>query len=85
MLSDSQLERCSEAYRFGYNDGYYNRPARTQYSGFGFAAHDYANGFKAGANDAFWAKHSHHAYKGLGNTICDECGQTLNHPVHRTK
>ena len=25
-----------------------------------------------------------HVYQGLGNTICDWCGNTLNHPIHTT-
>ncbi len=24
-----------------------------------------------------------HKYKGLGNTICQTCGNTLNHPIHQ--
>jgi hypothetical protein len=23
-----------------------------------------------------------HPYRGLGNTICEECGRTLNDPIH---
>ena len=23
-----------------------------------------------------------HTYKGLGNTICEQCGHSLNHPIH---
>ncbi len=26
-----------------------------------------------------------HKYQGLGNTICDSCGNTMNHPIHRVK
>ena len=25
-----------------------------------------------------------HSYAGLGNTICDACGHSLNHPIHRS-
>jgi hypothetical protein len=60
MLSAATLERVSIAYRRGYMDGFNER----QNVGSGvsdkyikpFAEGDYAEGFKAGANDCKWAK-----------------------------
>jgi hypothetical protein len=57
MLSPSQLERASAAYRRGYYDGYYGRPtpAGTMPPDYSFAARDYDEGRRAGANDRLWA------------------------------
>ena len=59
MLSPNVLERATAAYRKGYYDGHAGKP-----SGFvdnpeaanPFAISDYNEGYKAGANDAHWAK-----------------------------
>lgn len=59
MLSPSTLERVSVAYRRGYYDGYYgtNQGAAVKPEYIKpFADYDYEQGFKAGANDAKWAK-----------------------------
>ena len=57
MLSDKTLERVSVAYRRGYRDGAAgNQPfceVRPEYIK-PFADFDYAEGYKAGANDAKW-------------------------------
>jgi hypothetical protein len=59
MLSPSTLERVSVAYRRGYCDGYARRPqadsagVRDEYI-LPFANGDYADGYKAGANDRKW-------------------------------
>jgi ribosome modulation factor len=59
MLSDATLERVSVAYRRGYRDGAAGRKpfleVKPSYIK-PFAEVDYINGYKAGANDARWAK-----------------------------
>ena len=59
MLSDATLERVSVAYRRGYKDGFYGREntgalVKPEYIK-PFADFDYAEGYKAGANDRKWA------------------------------
>lgn len=60
MLSPNTLERVSVAYRRGYYDGHAGRPhfceVKPEYIK-PFAKGDYEAGYKAGANDAKWAKH----------------------------
>jgi len=64
MLSPNTLERVSHSYRRGYYDGYYGRENKNDpvvrtdnniplkpFSDF-----DYAEGYKAGANDAYWER-----------------------------
>jgi hypothetical protein len=56
MLSPTTLERVSCSYRRGYYDGYdgkpVNNPTRHPFD-HPFANHDYAAGYKAGANDKY--------------------------------
>jgi hypothetical protein len=62
MLSANTLERVSHSYRRGYHDGYFGRepkndPVPHTDSGVPlkpFSDFDYSEGFKAGANDAYW-------------------------------
>ena len=57
MLSPNDLERGSQAYQKGYRDGYNGNPASEGLALLGtFVAHDYAEGYKAGGNDAKWDK-----------------------------
>lgn len=58
MMSAATLERVSVAYRRGYMDGYNHRDnvgagVRDEYIK-PFADYDYAESFKAGANDRKW-------------------------------
>ena len=60
MLSAATLNRVSESYRRGYEDGYNRRPmidAKSSDHPFDrpFANHDYMAGHKAGANDRKWS------------------------------
>jgi hypothetical protein len=62
MLTDATLNRVSGDYRRGYHDGYAKREenfrnAPDPFNGRPFAASDYANRYKAGANDRKWSDH----------------------------
>ncbi len=57
MLSTNVLARGSQAYQKGYRDGYDGKEAAKGLALLGtFVAHDYAEGYKAGTNDARWDK-----------------------------
>lgn len=55
-MNDSTLLRVSTQYRNGYRDG--ERVAVEKVPGevLGFGRYDYAQGYSAGLNDAFWQK-----------------------------
>ena len=55
MLTPAALDRASQGFRRGYRDGAEGRPLVNPYEAGSFAAFDYAEGHKAGENDAAWA------------------------------
>lgn len=57
MLSATQLERASGAYRSGYHDGYAKKEKRRDFHKGSFADFDYRDGYRAGENDFSWQKH----------------------------
>jgi len=64
MLSPNTLERVSHSYRRGYYDGYFGRenkndPVERTDNGIPmkpFSDFDYSEGYKSGANDAYWER-----------------------------
>lgn len=69
-MTSSMLEKCSEAFRRGYNDANRDRDMPADLPGPGtFYGHDYREGFGAAKNEIWWDAVRREVRSGLLRTV----------------